>query len=502
MDFQISEYLKIFSNTGLAHYFDERESHFYIIFLTGLFFVCPAYLFFQTRGAIILSILLTLPILLITAYAAAWIRTSGSKWLISRYTIATLIICFVFYGSYIFFLREIDSYIHSDQASFKATSLILMMLFFGIPIAYFCNNFLFVANRAINSVSMDLQISHDFRNPVYIDTLKFINSNENVVAEYSHINGVGTSSEFIPNSTFSKLSIRDRILKRRVFFHDGSKAGHGPKSGTHKYQIPLNTDKFILSWYSYIEDKYYHDEFPFPYEKVESNTNYNLRRDRYIKTISDVTIHLWPGGIASIYQDSGSIVRRLEGHSSLENYIKVGTKDIDEPVQIKFIESILKRTNFDGEEKELQSELDQLKRDRFDQQLIDEVVFYDWGVLIYDLGDTDKSALSSIKNIGFVSHHDHGEGGAVGNYRGSLPQVIVFRRDRKEYGIFFDSTQLLSLIKKHTKPTAKSQGTSAVVFRIGHNKDDYKKTEIDLIVDGKTFDFEDWQIEVEYDWDK
>ncbi|MBT4760599.1 MAG: hypothetical protein HOO06_02775 [Bdellovibrionaceae bacterium] len=503
MFLQIPEYFRILISTNLGYYLNDTESLVYTIFITGLIFVCPAFLIFQARGAIIVSILVSIPILFITLYGLSWGKPELQLFNIRM--LAAILACILIYGSYIFFLKSIYLYFETKQNSMNTMTLIYMLIFIVLPIGYYVNAFFQDVNRATESVSMDVQVSYDFRNPVYINELKFINSKKNITNEYPYINGVGGPKPFIAKSTYKGLSLKDRFLKNKVTLHDGSKAGHGRKSDSHKYQIPLGTDKFILSWYSYIEDKYYSDEFPFPYEKMKIERKYNLAYDRYTRIIEDpVTLHLWPGGSVSLYQPSESILNGLgDGQKGLANYVKVVTKNIDVPQKEQYFDYIINNTEFQGTPLELKSELEELKNEKFDKKFIDRIVFYDWTLIISNVEDSKSDSKDTSMNVKFLdSHYNHIKTVTGKNYRSSLPQVVVFRANRKEYAIYFDMIQLVSIVKKHVQPTSKTQNKPAISFEIIYGKENYQHTKINLIMGETKVNFEYWQIEITYDWDK
>lgn len=94
-----------------------------------------------------------------------------------------------------------------------------------------------------------LRISHDAELPLYITELKFINSKNNFSSDFDVEKF--EIKEYDRDSDTEKLDIiqKNQRLNQRIL--------------SEAVEIPNDTDQFILSWYSFAEDKYYKDIYPF-----------------------------------------------------------------------------------------------------------------------------------------------------------------------------------------------------------------------------------------------
>ncbi|TDW47410.1 hypothetical protein EV144_105437 [Flavobacterium sp. 270] len=134
---------------------------------------------------------------------------------------------FVDYGLYLLFQYQHTNYFN------KLHFYIWAFIVFGLPVLYFVFNdirYNFIRWRlAVNYIKTRISIFHDPELLIYIDKIEFVNTNTNRISNIK-----------IERDQYQALTA----------------------------QIPVNSNLFRVSWYSFIEDKYYDAELEFPYDKL------------------------------------------------------------------------------------------------------------------------------------------------------------------------------------------------------------------------------------------
>lgn len=487
---RVHEYFQILIGTNWSHFLTDIESINYLIFIAGLVIVLPVTAVFGGEAGIVISILITLPALFITWYGLSWGKSHSQ--IFSPALIGLGVTCLVVFASNLYFADLIRCCLIPLEVPHWQATVVYVLLFFSLPIGYFLWRFLEDASPALKYISMDFQISNDYRHPVFVDSVSFVNSRTGKQVTYGYLNAFANSDEFIPCKIFEAMSLRDQFRHRLEFLHDGSSAGLSPKSDSDKYQIPIGTDQFVISWYSFVEDKYYSDSFDFPLSKLKIDKVFNLSYHRYVRQANLLTLQLFPGGLASLTSGLSSSSTQYGG-KVLANYGKIAEKPLEQYRKEEFLAEYLRRREYKGSAEELRQELTHLKQMKISQRLQDQLVLYDWSVSLHKKGE--KTGESITPNVEVISgHNEQLKTRMDSNLRSSLPLVLEFYFEKGWYDIYFNSDELTSMVIKHGAEFKSESGKTAIKFEILLDVADYKKTMIQLVLEDKVIPFQSFEI--------
>jgi hypothetical protein len=140
--------------------------------------------------------------------------------------------------------------------------------------------------------------------------LVFTNSNNSQQVKYDDIQGIGHFKHFYTYDEFYQLNLKEQFNNELNSVTSNDSVTHH-KTPT----IPIGTNEFRLSWYSFIDDKYYSDTFLFPWEKLVTNK----RQIDLQKFIREITLHIFPGG---------NVYLLNSGKQLIMNYTKVTETEI------------------------------------------------------------------------------------------------------------------------------------------------------------------------------
>lgn len=227
---------------------EEKVFLFIGAFLLAVLWMVIAY--FGVKGAIIYCLAISFIVTSFSRLFFMWGRSSLSlaqKWLPPIISMAAT--SFISLGVY-----------HLVQ--FSQTGELNTVVFYpwlaitlGGPALYFLppylKRYLALRHLASNCIEAGVSIRHDIDLPIYIKELRFVNSVNGreltiPVSEYKDDSRDDDDKEY--TSLAQKI---DHAMKVRYF---------------PKMYLPAGADKFYLSWYSFIEDKYYQGEFPFSFD--------------------------------------------------------------------------------------------------------------------------------------------------------------------------------------------------------------------------------------------
>ncbi|WP_163407015.1 hypothetical protein [Flavobacterium ajazii] len=169
-----------------------------------------------------------------------------------------------------------------------------LFILFGLPMVYYTfksgQYYYKKKQQDLEFMNIILAINHDMDLFLAVDNIQFVNTVnrnssdikiKNNIRYYSH-------KEFISTKT-----------KNRQYY--ASKEGF-----RELVQIPLNTDTVLLSWFSYIENKYYAIEIPFPLKDLMTEPE-NSPIDKFKvfrKETKILYLHLYlNGGVKFFYKD-------------------------------------------------------------------------------------------------------------------------------------------------------------------------------------------------------
>ena len=133
-----------------------------------------------------------------------------------------------------------------------------LLLFAGSPVAYsvwrYAGCYRRLKRHSERYILLRLNIKHYHKLPVHIDKIEFVNTETGAREVYTDIQHNYSAYCWEQQQTDS-LMTRVRNSINDLSFES--------------LYIPVNANKFYMSWYSFAEDKYYSDEFPFKYERFE-----------------------------------------------------------------------------------------------------------------------------------------------------------------------------------------------------------------------------------------
>ncbi len=141
-------------------------------------------------------------------------------------------------------------------------------------------------NRLKNYIDLHLDIYHFNEYPIYIDHLKFINSKKKTET----LVRVPYESIFYNKDVLSKIEVAERVRSYDI------------RAFNKTVSIPVGTDFFELSYYSFVENIYYMDTFPFSFEKFSLINKYSGKKllkniDMIIKPEGNVDILIAPNDL-------------------------------------------------------------------------------------------------------------------------------------------------------------------------------------------------------------
>ena len=155
-----------------------------------------------------------------------------------------------------------------------------------------------------------------------------------------------------------------------------------------KIEIPKGADKFVMSWYSLVEGKYYSDEFPFSYDR------FPLRKyPEGSKEMEPLALHIKPEGKVDLF---GSY------HKLLFYYVDVKTKPISEKEKDEKLALFRTLHMPDGTNAEIDSMLQELEASgRHIKRMEMEEAIFNWQMTLDGPG---KASTIWLKDFRF---HDY-----------------------------------------------------------------------------------------------
>jgi hypothetical protein len=170
-----------------------------------------------------------------------------------------------------------------------------LVVVFGTPILYYILKFgqynLAKKYQHREFVNIVLAVNHDLDHFLSIDTIQFVNTVSRKSSDIKISNNIRTYSqkEFIAKKTKS----RHYYLNKEGF--------------REMVQIPFNANSVVLSWFSYVENKYYEVEVPFPFRKfIEEQEKCLIDKFKVFSgtETKPLYLHLYlNGGVKFFYKD-------------------------------------------------------------------------------------------------------------------------------------------------------------------------------------------------------
>jgi len=235
------------------------------------------------------------------------------------FSITTALLIYLSYGPYL----GVD-YI---KTGYLKTDGFYLWCFFvaGIPVTGIVMKIVKIYTKLLKdskAVECRLSISHRMDMPIYIDQLVFENSVNKMKSDFD-----------IPNRMIEDEKWGVEIKKyynKSIIFIDVS-----------GYFIPKSSDRINMSWYAFVEDKYYCDVFPFNYAKFIKDDQNDSRKKHFLQKIFPHLRRQLSHNIHLHYKINGDVDLYVEkGRSRLQvgSYVKTEIKDIDEGKKRYFID--------------------------------------------------------------------------------------------------------------------------------------------------------------------
>ncbi|PXY41326.1 hypothetical protein DMB65_07950 [Flavobacterium cheongpyeongense] len=170
-----------------------------------------------------------------------------------------------------------------------------LVILFGIPLMYYSfklAQYHYVKKQQDQAfVSIELVISYDLDLFLAIDTIHFVNTVNRKSSDIKITNNI---------RSYSQKEFMAMKTKSRYYYIN--------KEGFREtVQIPFNANMFLLSWFSYVENKYYCIEIPFPFKKfIEEQEKCSIDKFKVFtgSETKPLYLHLYlNGGFKFFYKD-------------------------------------------------------------------------------------------------------------------------------------------------------------------------------------------------------
>ena len=308
---------------------------------------------------------------------------------------------------------------------FSKKGLQIWVALLGLPVVVmFGKSYLTQSYEILHFISMDVTVTSHKMYPIYIDELVFSNTRNSNQVKYDGIHGVGHSRNFFSHDEFYQLSHKEQFEQElnAVTTNYLVTRRDSPK-------IPLGTNEFKLSWYSFVDDRYYSDTFLFPMEKLDTHERY-LDLQKFIR---EITLHVFPGG--NVY---------LLNHDKQQvlNYTKVTEREISDQRREEFYQAYFESVEFDGSDTDLRDELDQIKQKQVLKDLLELKDYFNWS-LNHNLGDAVKKV--EAVDFGYIKYDRIRKG----EYRGPFPRVLKILTQDFRFEIYIDGRALIKMINEN-----------------------------------------------------
>lgn len=204
-----------------------------------------------------------------------------------------------------------------------------LLILFGFPLFYYAfrsvRYYYIKKQQDEHFVNIVLVINHDLDLFLAIDNIQFVNTANRNSSDIKITNNIQSYSqkEFI-------------ALKTKTRHYYVNKEGF-----RETVQIPFNASAFLLSWFSYTENKYYAVEFPFPFEKfiAEQETcstdKFKIFRARETEPLY---LHLYlNGGIRFFYKNVILVDIPVNNESAVNGKDKKDFFDLNATIKESYI---------------------------------------------------------------------------------------------------------------------------------------------------------------------
>lgn len=303
-----------------------REKKLYLIaaiILLAILWLAIAY--FGVKGAIIYCLIFSFVVTSFSRLLFMWGRSSSSslslaqKWLPP--VISMAVVAYTSLGIY-----QLVQFFQSGMLN-TVVFIPWLVITLGGPALYFLppylKRYLALRHLASNCIEAGVSVEHEIDLPIYITELRFVNSangRELEVPVFSYRD----KSDHVDDDDKDHMSLVQKIdhaMNVRYF---------------PQMYLPVGSDKFYLSWYSFIEDKYYQDEFPFSYDGFPLRT---IKYDKSGNKVLPSRLARLDAGVVSIGIHYNGNVRLYRYSDMLLCYTGAKTKIIGDEEKNRYLQS-------------------------------------------------------------------------------------------------------------------------------------------------------------------
>ncbi|GAA0190857.1 hypothetical protein GCM10009122_52860 [Fulvivirga kasyanovii] len=412
------------------------DFYFYLLIVLGLLFflVVPVQwiinFYYGVKGAMISGVLLSLLIAFGAQFFYQWGKGVGSVTGYVSYAPGELRMVFasIFLGGLLLIAFTSFGIYHLVQLSKtgvlnKPWFFTWLVLYIGTPTLYIGGKeylaFLASKEQLTYFVPAYIDVSHYRELPVYIDELKFMNSTNGRASTFS----VTAVSEFSIDSVLEseeKVREMDHLLIDR------------------RESIPVEADQFVLSWYSFVEETYYSDTFPFP--------------------AGHFPIKNWPDGsrtmrsINLLILPEGKVRLFGPGNKQYFPYHKVEVKPLSQEEKNQKIEAFYAVNQGQASKEDIRKTLQEIKNsDRLNKREAMDKMEFNWGLTIEGEGEISSVNISDFRQLRYDTTYQwlHKPGKKV------LPSEITMYFSRQQSGdirvyLFPDKEKLFDQVEALT----------------------------------------------------
>ncbi|PJJ08632.1 tetratricopeptide repeat protein [Flavobacterium sp. 1] len=352
-----------------------------------------------------------------------------------------------------------------------------LLILLGTPTVYYIfkyGRFYFQERKmVVNYLKVSLKVDYDNQLLTHIDAIQFVNTSKRTMSDIK----LEKAPCYYSEAELKKMednSTRNYYLEKSAF--------------SDTIHLPFGTNKFFMSWYSIVEDKYYDIELPFPFEKMI------LEREKYPTNVSGIlrgkktkrlNLHIHANGGIKLFNSDTVLI----------NHINSIPTSITEEVRNEKIKRHRYSHEYYNNPKTFSGLIETIKgsggiEERF--QIQNKLV--PWNMSISGLeGDN----YLDVFDVSFQEYESEKETLELTMLR-FLPKKleIVYRGDYlyRWLTLRINYQNLYQCIQKLTDGNGESPVLFDLVFENSSKKTDLKFT---LSANGKSMAFTDWEIQID-----
>ncbi|WP_343697813.1 tetratricopeptide repeat protein [Flavobacterium sp.] len=353
--------------------------------------------------------------------------------------------------------------------------LIWLTIVLGSPTVYYIHYFgshyrarVRLANRYFKST---FSVYHDRELLMHIDSISFVNSSKYLISDIKLENNVCFYSE----DELAEMDIQSK------YYHLNQSAFSG------LIHIPFNADKFEISWFSIVEDKYYKVSVPFPIQKLElEEEKYPLDEPKSIrgKKSKRIYLHIYQNGGLKLYSDDLVFIDFTSNDS-----VEISQEEKEEKL-------IVNRSchNFYNNEKRFSQLIEKIKKSNHIQErfeMKDKLVV--WGL---EFSGLDKRNYLEINDNYFKYYKIEKEVIAEPALR-HLPKKIIFVHRGSYLRTWMRIHVNIQKLNQKIEEVLDSGSEKQILFSLDFKDADANDLVFTVTGNTKKVIFSDWEIEID-----